>query len=156
MFLLKFALIGVFVLCYLIGGRKWKWVRRILGSAIFGLGLVLFSLWQRCFSYYLLSYPILLFAALSLGYGGDSNWEKIRRRFIYGLCVGLSCLPVVIIYQRWGMGAIQVVQSILASIICGVANHVIPGFDMTAVEEEGIIAVASVFWVPYMLVSPTI
>ncbi len=95
------ALIGLTAgsLCYMLGGRKDKWRRRILGSAIISstviIGCIVFGLfnWLQLFIY------LALFAGFSLGYGGTSGPEKILRRTIY--CLGVCASGAL---MAWTLG----------------------------------------------------
>lgn len=144
---LKVLTIAIFAFCYWMGGRgAGKWIRRFLGSLLFSGILCVFAYFQGSFSMWYLLYPVTLSIALSMGYGGDKLWEKIRRRFIYGLCMGLSCLPIVIPNGAWGLWSIQLPLCIFSSVFMGTIN---PFFS--AVDEENVIAVCSVMFVPFML-----
>lgn len=143
---MKVLAIAVFALCYWWGGRKQKWVRRYLGAFLFGGVVIVFSVVQQSFSWWLCAYPFCLSLALTLGYGGDAVREKIRRRFIYGLVVGLSAAPVAIVNGAWLLWGCQIVLCILASVMLGFFN---PFFS--AVDEENVIAVLMVCLTPFML-----
>jgi len=145
-FIHKLLAIVLFAGCYIIGGRRWKWVRRFLGSALFGLCLAGLAYWQRSFSYWYLLYPLLLSIALCMGYGGDTTLIKFRRRLTYGTILGLSCLPIAILGSAWVLFAIQFILCIVASVIFGVFNPL-----NSAVDEEGIIAVISIILIPFMI-----
>lgn len=143
---LGFVLIGVFGLCYVIGGRGGtpKWIRRFLGSLLFAGGIVGFSLWQGVYSHWLLLYPVLLCIGLCQGYGGDSFWEKVRRRGTFGIILGLSSLPIAVVSGNWTLLIGQFCLAVFASLFFGIANPF-----PNAVYEEGTIGILSIFLVPF-------
>ena len=145
---LKFVLIVLFGILYTLGGRTGvgKWVRRYLGAILFGLGIIALSYWQGTFNWIYFVYIPLLAASLTVGYGGDTFLEKLKRRAIYGLLIGLSCLPFAILNGAWILFGFQVVLAFGASVILGVWNPL-----LNAVEEENLIAVCSVLFVPFMV-----
>lgn len=143
---LKVLSVALFGACYWIGGRTNKWIRRILGSLLFGGCIVGFSFWQSCYSHWLLAYPVCLFIALSQGYGGDSFWEKVMRRGKYGIILGLSSLPIAISTGSWQLFGSQAVLALAASLVFGVFNPF-----HNAVDEENLIAILSVVLVPFYL-----
>ena len=148
LFTFKILAVLIFAFCYIIGGRANKWIRRILGSLMLGIFVVGFSYWQRSYSNWLCCYPLLLFIALSKGYGANDNklFTKIHRRFSYGLLFGLSCAPVAIVYSAYYLWAGQLALAIVASMFLGIKNP----FG-NAVDEEGLIAIASIILVPFMI-----
>ena len=145
---LKFVLLVLYSFLYTLGGRAGtpKWLRRYLGSILFGLGIIALSYWQGTFNYFYFLYIPLLIFALCQGYGGDSLSEKIKRRLKYGLIIGLSCLPFAIINGAWILFGLQVGLAVCASVLLGVWNPL-----TSAVEEENLIAIASVLFTPFMV-----
>ena len=77
---------------YMLGGRKGKWLRRFIGSAVISttvIGLLLlFGLFQMI---HLAIYPLLI-VGFSMGYGADLGYEKIIRRTLYAIGVVSSGL----------------------------------------------------------------
>jgi len=148
---LKFLLIGLFALCYVWGGRGGtpKWIRRFLGSGLFSAGIIGFSFWQGCYSHFLLLLPVLLCIGLCQGYGGDSFWEKVKRRGTFGIILGLSSVPLAFAYGNWALFGIQFGLAVLASVVLGVFNPFTG--SSSAVYEEGMIGLLSILFIPYMI-----
>ena len=148
---LKFILIGIYGFCYIVGGRAGTSlaIRRFLGSLLLGGGIILFSLWSSSYSHLLLAYPVMLFISLSLGYGvgkvEPTFWNKFKRRFRWGLVMGITSLPVAIVTGSWQLFLIQFCLALFASLVFGIINP----FN-SAVNEEGAVSIFSVFLVPYM------
>lgn len=111
-----------FAALYSFAGMKGKWKRRIVAPFYLTGGLIGFSLLEHCFSWLFLLFPILLYASLSLGYGADRTSAKIKRRFIYGLCVGFASVPVAIGTGNYFLFALHVFVCCLFSVLLGVWN----------------------------------
>ena len=98
---LKVCWVGVGSLLYGIGGTEIngkgrKWIRRFILPLWMGLGIWTFGVWTGSFTLIQLLYVPLLSASLHCGYGGTNDvLVKIRKRFIYGLCLGISALPLL-------------------------------------------------------------
>lgn len=147
LFIHKIIAVGLFAICYIVGGRRWKWVRRFLGSGLLGVFVLVLAYWQRSFSWWYFSYPLLLSIALCMGYGGNTTSVKIRRRLTYAIGLGLSCLPIAILGSAWILYAIQFGMCVVGSLALGVLNPMAGG----AVDEEGVIAIMSICLVPFMV-----
>ena len=137
----RLLIVFVFAACYMIGGRKWKWVRRFVGSAILMTGTIGVALFMHTFKWWMvfgyLVYPI----SLSLPYGADNLLSKILKRGFYGLCLGASSL----VFGSWVLAGLQISISVAVSIYLGVIN------PTDAVDEECLIASSSVLFVPFMV-----
>jgi len=115
---------------YMWGGTdmKWggkKWLRRYLGSFVLACAAwviaVVLSKWDWR---YLLMYPAL-WGGFSLGYGGDTKWEKVRKRFFFALGSLLACVVGAWIAGFTGAAwAVLIVCFIvgMTSIVLGVKN----------------------------------
>lgn len=77
----------IFALLFSLGGLEGyeKWLRRFLAPTILIGGMY----WSSRDLREILQLPFT-FASLSLGYGADTLWSKILRRFIYGAANGVS------------------------------------------------------------------
>jgi hypothetical protein len=145
---LKIVFVACFSYLYSLGGTKgWgKWIRRYLGAVWMGLVVWTFANWQGTFNYLQLLYPLLLCFSLHLGYGGTDNvWIKVRKRSIYGLALGISALPLVLISGLWVLFAFHCVLCIASSVLLGVFNPV------HARSEESLIAVLSTVLVLFLI-----
>ena len=115
------------------GGRKGKWKRRYIGSALqtIAINVISFLVGTWVWQFALSLVPEI--ASRTLGYGGDTIGEKIMRRSVFaaGSLVAGVCLA-------WGLGfshnaiIILICQAIasIVSIVLGVWNPV-----PAAVEE---------------------
>lgn len=143
---LKLILVCVFAFLYSSGGISGKWKRRYVGPLWMGCGLLMFAKLQGTFNYWQLLYPALLCASLHLGYGGtDDVWIKIRKRSIYGLCLGVSALPLVLNSGLWVLFGFHVSLCVASSVLLGVFNPV------KAREEESLIAILSTVLVLFLI-----
>ena len=79
---LRGGLIVLFSLFYVIGGRRWKWIRRFLGGLTLAAGLIGLSFILGSFNWWFLALLALYPAVLTLGYGGNSTGRKVVRRLI--------------------------------------------------------------------------
>jgi len=136
---LKIVWVAVGSLWYGLGGISNKWIRRFILPLWMGIGIWVFGHWQGSFQYWHLCYSGLLCASLHIGYGGTDNvWVKLRKRAIYGLCLGVSAIPIVFSSGLWVLFGIHVAICIASSVILGVFNP-----TKNARSEETIIAVLS-------------
>jgi hypothetical protein len=138
--ILKLTLLVVFAALYGFGGINGKWKRRIIAPIVLTAGLIGLSLWQKAFSWWYISYALLLYGGLSIGYGADSTKEKIIKRSRYGLVLGLTALPIAIVNAAWAMLGLHIFLCVLVSTILGVWN-----ITPSARAEESIIGFTAVF-----------
>jgi len=129
----KIIFLAFYSLLWGLGGMNGKWKRRLLGSGVLTLGIVVFSLIQQSFSVWYLLCFLLFWGATSLGYGADDVKEKIIKRTYCGLAYGTASLPVAIITGSWVLFGFHLLLCTLVSNILGVVNPV------EAREEETII-----------------
>ena len=118
----KILLVGTFAYLYGRGGVHNKALRRIFGSLTLTTGVVLYSLWLGTFNYLLLSYALLLYASLSIGYGADDTKTKLIKRSRYGLAAGVAALPIAITTASWALFGLHIFLCILVSVTLGVWN----------------------------------
>lgn len=141
---LKIVFIAIFSLFYSLGGTEIngkgrKWIRRYIGPLWMLGGVVLFGKLQGVFEWWHLLYPILLSAALHIGYGGtDDTIIKIRKRAIYGLAIGVSSLPLLFNSHLWVLYGVHVFLCVSMSVLLGVINP-----TRSARDEESLIAAFS-------------
>lgn len=141
----RLLLIVTFVMCYILGGRSKKWVRRWLGGSLFGIGVLWLAIVSKTYSHFLLPIIALYPASLTLPYGSSVTWKKVFLRAIYGLAVGGVGLYVAIITQSFSLGIFHIAISISSSIWLGIVN------PTEAVYEETLIATLLVLCVPFMV-----
>lgn len=142
----KLFWVALFALLYGLGGISNKWLRRYLGAAWISLGVFLFSRWGSGYNWLYLTYLPALIACLSMGYGGDTLIEKMRKRAIYGLLLGIAPLALVILNNAYQMWALHTVLCITVSVSLGVFN-----FARNAREEETLIGTLSTILPLYMI-----
>lgn len=133
----KLLWVGGFAVLYGLGGMNGKWKRRIIGPLWLGTGVVLSSLVEGYFSWWLLLYPPMLYGALSMGYGADKLSDKLRRRALCGLLLGIAALPVAFVTANWLLFSLHIFLCILFSTILGAFN------PTSAREEESLIGTAT-------------
>ena len=125
------------------GGRS---IRRWVAPLAFSLLVVGYSLLLHKFTWpYLLSIPAYKVAA-HVGYGGDTQMEKVLRRFIWALIQSSCALTFAVWSGAWSIFAVQLLMAVVSSTVFGTSNP----FEL-APKEEGIICFASSFLVPYMV-----
>lgn len=141
---------------YFLGGREWrrrdgtirhmKWLRRWAGGLLFPAGLIGLALWLGVFRWVMLGAFVTYPAALHLGYGGDTTWQKMRRRGLYGLALGLAGLPLILAqFAYWPLLAGQCLIAVIANGWFGTRNTI------PAAHEEVLIAACSTMVVPFMV-----
>ncbi len=136
--LAKIVWLAGYATLYGFGGIKGKWKRRFVGSAFLTFGVCASAYASGLFSWWLLLFFPLLATSLSMGYGADDPIEKIKRRSLVGLALGLSALPIAIVSQMWGLFIAHMILSFVASVSLGVFNY-----SRSARDEETLIAAFS-------------
>ncbi len=126
---------------------KNKWLRRFVGAFWIGLGVYGFSQWAQSFHVWYLLYPFLLCASLHIGYGGSDVKTKIRKRFIYGIALGIAALPLCFGNGLWYLFGLHCLLCITASCFLGVVNP-----TKNARSEETLIATLSTV-IPLFLIT---
>lgn len=140
----KLAMISLFTVLYVIGGRSNKQIRRFGSGISFGLGLIGLSLLTHKFHWAFLALPVLYPICLSFGYGSDQFWMKVLKRTLYGFSFGLIGFGVGAFLGNWYLAITHLIISIGASVGLGVFNPI------RAVDEEALIALAITVLVPFM------
>lgn len=120
--LLKLIYLSGFAGLYGFGGIEGKWKRRIVGSLYLTLGVIGFSLWMESFNWWFISYALLLYGALSIGYGAKKIIKKIKKRTIAGLAYGCAAIPIAIGSSSLVLLCLHIALCILVSIVLGVFN----------------------------------
>jgi len=120
---LKLIVVAVFGLLYGLGGMSGKWKRRYVGPALYGLAIWGFTTWTNTFNVLSLLSPLLLCAALHLGYGGNTTSEKIKRRAIAGSAAGCAGIPLFIAFSATGLLFLHIAVCTAISIVAGVWNE---------------------------------
>lgn len=122
---------------YWLGGRRGKWRRRFVGSAVLAGTNVGTILWFGMFSWwFLLPFPILA-AAWSLPYGSDSFLTKLGLRLAYAVASVSAGLPYCLVIggKAWWVLAYHLSVA-LASVILALKNPV------HAPAEEGAVCLS--------------
>lgn len=127
-----------------ISARIWK---RIIAPVSFVSLLIVLSLINKTFTWWILSLYATYFVSCMVGYGNDSIWGKIYRRSLWSLIRTLACLPIAILTGSYILLAIQCMVGLIATVFLGVWN------PLKAPAEEFLINFVSVLFVPFMLVS---
>jgi len=147
----KLLWLTVFAFLYGFGGMRYKAVRRYGGAAWLTLGVIGYSILANNFSYYYLIMFPLLVAALSIGYGKNSNLMGIFKtelpvRAIYGLALSVAAIPVGIV-----SGSVYLL--ILHVAVCTCITTVLGTYNIAknSRAEETIIGVACGF-IPLFMV----
>ena len=142
----KVLSIFFFIMCYIIGGRKRKWIRRFLGGIGFGLSIFGISILASHINWWLLALPVAYPLALCMGYGADNLWAKLIKRTLYGVLFGLIGLYAGFMTANLYLGIAQLILPIIVSVSLGVFNPL-----KDAVTEETLIATSLVIHVPFMV-----
>lgn len=143
----KLLVVAAFAVLYILGGRKYKVLRRYVGGLLIAGATIGFSIYQESFRSLSIVALVAAPVALAFGYGGDTFWEKLRRRFVYGCAVG-SIGVWFAIPDRVDLWLFQLALAVVASVFLGIRNPV------PAVEEEALIATLSVCMVPFLVGGP--
>ena len=139
-------LLALFGLCYMVGGRTSKWVRRFVGGLLFPSGCLWIAQQGGTFHWLMLGSLVAYPIALSTGYSGDTLGEKLRQRTRYGLILGSAGLLLLIPAGHPIIGLWQIVLAVLASLTYGVKNPI------PAVAEEATIAILSICLIPSAMI----
>jgi len=113
----RLLLVCVFALLYAWGGMEMKIIRRLVAPIFL----------CSCMFYYSRDWKTLIqiipmYATLSIGYGGDTLFYKIYRRFAFGLYNGVTSSTYNIILKKSALWIIQILALILFYVILGVWN----------------------------------
>jgi hypothetical protein len=136
---LKLIVVAVCGLLYGLGGMSGKWKRRYVMPLVYGLAIWGFTTWTSTFNALSLLSPVLLCAALHLGYGGDSTKEKILKRLIAGSAAGFASIALFIAFGAGTLAALHIAVCIGVSVVAGVWNQ-----TSSARTEETLIGAAYV------------
>lgn len=97
----KMGVALLYSLCYGLGGMWRKWIRRFLGPlGIFLPALIVLSLLNNSFSFWVLVSPFLFCAAAHLGYS-DNDGTGPYKRLIAGAAYAVAALPIAVAKQVW-------------------------------------------------------
>lgn len=135
---LKVLWVAIFSLFYGLGGISKKWLRRYVGPFWIGLGIFLLGYFTQSFRWWYLFYPLLLCISLHIGYGAEVFIDKLRKRFIYGLALGVSAIPLLYHNPIYHLFGFHIGCCIVVSVIFGVFN-----ISKSARSEEAIIGFMS-------------
>ena len=129
-----------------LGGRpNGRILKRLVAPIIFcGLTIALSALSSKFTWWFFLSIPAYLVQS-TIGYGGDTLWQKITRRSIWSLTRSMCALTFVLFSGAWVLFIAQTVIGLIMTLVLGLTN-VLP-----APQEENLINFSSVFVVPFMV-----
>lgn len=142
----KLLLLTSFMLAYVAGGRAHKWIRRWVGAAIFIVGMITMSVYERSFSWPFAVSCFGIIVGLNMGYGADSLFSKMSRRILYGGTLGVAAVLIAWTQGVIVLGFFQAFLTITTNVFLGVFNP-----TKSAVDEEAIIATASILTIPFMV-----
>ena len=142
---LKLILVTAYATLYGFGGVSGKWKRRLIGSAVLTAGLFGFNIWVNgLVSWWFLSVFLLLWGATSIGYGVNSDLNKLTKnkyltRAIVGLALALSTVSVPLVLQAinpkvWIAYGLHIIICVFVMAIFGAANP----FKTARAEETAI------------------
>jgi len=142
-------ILGVYTWLFAFGGRDStsKGWRRILGGFVIGCGFILLAMGAGVESKWMLWGIILYPGALSMGYGGTTLGEKVRRRNLWGLAVSSVSLVYLLPLGLWHIGLFQIGLGVTVSIVFGALWN-----PMSAVAEEAFIGLMQVVCIPFALI----
>jgi len=120
---LKLIVVAVCGLLYGLGGMNGKWKRRYVMPCLLGVAIAGFTLWTDTFNAWSLLCVPLLFGALSIGYGGNTTSEKIRKRAIAGASAAVCFTPLFVLYGAWTMLLLHILVCTATSIVAGTWNQ---------------------------------
>lgn len=143
---MKLIWLSIFSYLYSEGGISNKWIRRFIGSGWMMLGIFAFSQWQGVWNYwYLLCFPLMTIA-LSIGYGANDTFTKIRKRAVYGIILSCTAIPIVVFSHMWVLFGYSVFIAVVSSVLLG-------GFNPTrsARAEETLVATLCVLLMLFLL-----
>jgi len=140
--------VAIFATLYWYGGRDKtsKAWRRIAGGLLIAVATLVLAQVNGTFSLWMLPALVTLPAALSIGYGGESKWEKIFKRGLFGVAVSANSLWFAIPLGMLGVGMFQIMLGLGASVYFGTWNP----FN-NAAKEEAVIGGLSVLLIPFIV-----
>lgn len=130
---LKLLTVAIFATMYGWGGMISKPIRRVGGSLFLTSAIVGFSLWTQTFNWWICLYALLLWGALSMGYGATKTKDKIIKRTYCGLAYALASLPIAIVTSAWVLFALHTVMCVGVSVTLGVINPVHARYEETLI-----------------------
>ena len=119
---LKMTAVGISAFLYQLGGYAGTWIRRYITPIIVAMFMTSIMFIDKTFSYFNYLYPILLCGAYHLGYGADTTIEKIKKRFICGLLIGASALPLALTSGNWILYILNIFFNVVVFVVFGVLN----------------------------------
>lgn len=120
----RIVALSIFALLYGIGGIRGKWKRRFIAPFILVVLLSIYALLAKVFTFWMWAYYPLLVGALCLGYGADFFFDKVKKRFIFGLAVGIAALPVAYVTGQWLLYGLHIFLNVLCSVVLGTQNPI--------------------------------
>lgn len=101
---------------------------------------------SESFTYWMvLATPLYIASHYGPGYGGNSLWEKIKRRAIHSLLRTACSASFCIWTGRWSIFIAQVVCGLLIEVLMGTDNPI------KAPQEECLINLGNTAFVPFMV-----
>ena len=143
---LKLLLVAGFATLYGFGGVSGKWKRRFIAPMLFGIGIWGLTTWTQSFHWQYLLCVLFLFGALSIGYGGNTTGEKIKKRAIAGSAAAFCFVPLFWATGAWSLLALHILVCTATSVVAGTWNQ-----TSSARTEETLIG-ASYVLIPLLTV----
>ncbi len=117
----------MFIVCYVVGGQKFKWLKSIFSPLVYGGGLILLWIiyskfnWLSC-----VGAALYIVAANWLSYGDknthDILWRKILFRGLIGAGYGLCAFLIALGFKNIWYGVGEILFCVTGSIFFGVYN----------------------------------
>ena len=141
---IKLLILAGYATLYGFGGVSGKWKRRYIAPFILTAAFMGVSVWMSTFSLWYALYFPLLSLALHIGYGGTTLGEKVKKRSLAGLALGVAAAPLAIVTASWLLWVFHIILCVFTSVVLGVWNP-----TKSARAEETMIGFISGF-LPFM------
>ena len=98
-----------------------------MAPLIIGISMGVYSFIGGSLNWWIIGYPIFLSAALTLGYGADTFWVKLRKRVVFGFLVGVPALFLAVPSGQWLLFGVHTALLTVVSALLGTLNPIPPG-----------------------------
>ena len=130
----------------MLGGRSGgRLLKRVVAPLLFCTTTIGLSLLVGKFQWWFMTSFVAYFVSCMVGYGGNTLWEKIERRFIWSLIRSISAITFCLFTGAWVLMILQTAVGLISSILLGILN------PLNAPQEETLINFLSVVFVPFMV-----
>lgn len=115
----KLLVACIFAMLYAYGGEEYKWIRRFLAPAFLCSSMFYFSRDWRS----LVQMPLMM-ATLSMGYGGDTFGEILKRRATFAIANAFSSSAYqIILFKNWSLILLNFILITSSVLLLGVFNQ---------------------------------